>query len=234
MRHPAALLIVHSGIATDEKLTPTGLRLPEFPRDDVLQPLHRTDRADWGYAMVFKSQLLSLSSAVPYPGDDQGSTGLMEEDQNLLGREQYNAICFGHDRYIALLADVFGNTVEIAESLVLHRTYADPRIRARFKTLKTLKKVETFVWHKRWQEWSDILRKARFRDATLVARAQEAATVYSSMAVLFATRTKLYEDSKLKRIRGMIEMIKLSGYRSRSNGGFGVLGFASDIAKLVL
>jgi glycosyltransferase involved in cell wall biosynthesis len=236
VRYPDALLIVHSVFVTDEKLAPTGRVIPKYPYDNVLPPLHRSRCQAWGHAMIFKADVLSLSNVVRYPTDHYNDVGLVHS-----GIEHHKL--FGHDRYISILANIFGNTVEIADCLVRHRRYPHyddsqhnwfERIVSRFKTLKTWKKVETLLWHRFWKEWSDILQNATFREAALATRAQEAATMYGGMAILFAVRTKLYETSRVQRIKGMVKMIKLSGYRTRNRGGFGMRGFISDIIKLVI
>lgn len=238
-RHPDSVLIQHTGVMTDEKLVPTGVFLPDFRRDSVLPPLHETGFVREGgglsgFAMVFRSDLLALRSAVRFP------TG-----------SYYEGNIYAHDRYIHFLATIFGTTVQISEPLVYYRRHTsavsveitNPRVFRkrnfiehavlRLRSLRTKAKEDTFAWRRRFEELADILAENAFGDPILARRAREASIMYRDRATLFAERGKLYSDKRSDRIDGFAKLIRGSAYRSRNSGGLGAPGFVSDVMKLV-
>lgn len=230
-RFPDAFLVVHSAMVTDENLVPTGIRVPRFACDRLV-PLLGKANGFIGHAMVFRSELIAVSNAVGYPTDKYYKTGLC-----------------GHDCYIFLLANAFGPIVEIAEDLGLYRRhgaavtswyqYGDAKLSAfdrviqRLMALKTSTKDDTFVLHHRLTEWSKMLGECVLNDPVLADRAKQASGFYKRIAELFGTRTLLYSRNRLVRVKGLAQLVRRSAYRSKTMGGFGVVGLASDVVKLI-
>jgi glycosyltransferase involved in cell wall biosynthesis len=242
-RYPEAWLIQHSGIMTDQKLVSTGVLLPDFPRDSVLPPLCETgfvrETKFVGYAMIFRANLLALSRAVRYPSGTY-----------------YDESCDGgvcaHDRYVHMLATVFGTIVQIAEPLVLYRRHeaavtakrCNPalfrqasfveRLGSKFTSLNNKKKQDTLRWEKQFSELADILKECTLHDPVLARRAEMASLMYRQRAALFSERRKLYHRRSVEKIRGLWNLIEMSAYRSKNSGGIGLPGLFSDMIKLIL
>ena len=178
---PSLLMVMHSATCSDENLVPLGVRRPDFRSDRIVKP--STLIPNWpGFATVFRSDLLALGAGLDRPRNEYDAKGLTT-----------------HDRWVYLLANVFGEIACLSQSLALHRRHADavtglPK-RRRGLELSAGSTVCNDARCKEihYLELSKILSKASFSSHDNRKRAHAAAKYYARVAGLHRRRREMYE-----------------------------------------
>jgi len=174
-------MVIHSATCTDQNLKPLGLRSPDFKSDLTVNP--STLLGGWaGFASVFNADILSMGNMLRRPINHWD------------GKDPV-----WHDRWIYLLANVFGEIACISQSLVLYRRHANavtglPRWRKGFElSAGTIVCAEARLKEQHCLEWSKILAETPFAARDLTIRARAAAKTYARVAGIHRRRKEMYE-----------------------------------------
>lgn len=227
---PGVALVTHSADLVDANLNPLGQRLPNYRRAEVRGPL-----GNWpiqvltGFTLVFNRSLLN---GIP--------TEARPRDLNDPSRQ------LAHDQLIPFLANVFGQTAYLSETLALYRRHETAATgEAGTGAYQTGLRADT-VAHLRtaagdYLRQSDIVEEhARFLDelahsvpASKATLAKRGAAHYRDYARALAVRASVYDGMRprVQRALAWSELIRSGAYRRLGPGtGLGWRACAKDVA----
>jgi len=222
-----ALLCVHAATLVGPDLAPRDLFPQGLRGDVVLPPLSLPPFFTYyGFSQVFRRDLLDA-----FPG-------LRPEGDLPFGKP------ISHDRWITLLADVFGSIAGIAEPLVLYRQHggnssgAQRRPRRRDALAKVLSPVRAEEERERGRLCAE--RALLFRgyagahEGPWAGAAARAADRYEAFARRFAARARFYAEASLLRRAGQIAgAVREGAYRPPGGAGFGRNDLVKDLARVL-
>lgn len=233
-RTPEAVLVSHSADLVDESLSQSGGRKPDYKRQWVSGPLGAWPiRVVPGFTLVFDRTLLA-------------NVPLASRPRDLNGPEHRLA----HDQLIPFLANVFGRTVHLPDTLALYRRHGgavtgeagsgayrtDPLAAAR---LHLRASAEDYTWSAEiadeHAEYLEVISGGLSQ--TWAQRARTGAAYYHEFAKELARRAALYDRRRRRSYRALVwtRLLVKGRYRRIGLGvGFGWRACAKDLALGVL
>jgi hypothetical protein len=220
-RHPKAMLVAHRATLVDEALRPLGgmLHVPAVKRFTVVPRLSRSFwEYPYGFTMTFHSRLLGVVPVTDRPVES-------------------------HDRWIALLAGLLGETVYLPQSLALYRRHSHnvSQLHPQASPLQTLQQGGSFTEFSDAAQLMDAL--AKHIDASVACagaedavRLAEAALAFRRQSVALERRAELSRaDVALPhRIGCYTRLLAAGGYGSNRCGGLGWRAALKDAVRLVI
>ena len=220
-RRSGLVLVAHRASLVDETLRPSGriLHVPTVRRLRVVPPLAQSFWAyPYGFTMSFSARLLR---AAPIAGRPVES----------------------HDRWIAIVASVLGETAYLPEVLALYRRHGQnaSQLHPPLTPLGTLKQQGV---EKEFSAASRLLEQlaAHLGQSAATASGEEAtrlaegARVYARHAAALSQRSELSRVGAPlgRRLRGYARLIASGGYRTHENGGLGWRACMKDALRIAL
>lgn len=232
--HSGVVLVSHSADQVDADLTPLGSRVPDHPTSRIVDPLENTPLAVYqGFSCCVRRSLL-----------DRVPADLRPQDNPDPAKRQ------SHDRFIYHIANTYGQTALIAESLALYRRHGSSVTGAPGSGMKssgTLSKLRSarHAGAGAFRHMADRARQHR-KFYALVAREAEddfrvrtlaAVRYYGEIESFYTRRAGIYETAASfgSRARAFVAAWRL-GVRSGAGvvKGLGVKSAAKDLAHVVV
>jgi glycosyltransferase involved in cell wall biosynthesis len=220
-RRPAAVLVAHRAAIADGALRPTGelLHVPAVRRTTIVPRLARGFWSyPYGFTMTFSARLLR---AVPAEGRPVES----------------------HDRWIAILAGILGETVYLAEPLALYRRHGENysqlhAVQGPAHDLRSaaergeLDRAAALVE----QLWRFLVRSAGSAAPGDAVPLEEASELYRRLARALALRADLCRRGEpwSRRARRFAELLGMGGYAAHRSGGLGWRAALKDAVRVVV
>ena len=219
-RRPGLMLIAHRAAIADEELRPTG-ELLHVPAVRRLAIVPRLARGFWGYpygfCMIFRSHLLRAAAAEGRPIES-------------------------HDRWIAVMAGVLGETAYLPQPLALYRRHGEnysqlhPPHGPAYDLRRAAEHGEfdhaARLVDRLWRYLEESAQCSQEGEADLL---REASQVYRRMAGALALRADLCRrgESMLHRARKFAELLAHGGYARHRSGGLGWRAALKDAVRVV-
>ena len=227
---PGVSLVTHSADLVDADLNPSGYRLPNYRRARVRGPLENWPiQVLTGFTLVFDRGLLDGVPAEGRPRD------LNDPSHQL-----------AHDQLVPFLANVFGRTAYLSETLALYRRHesaatgeagtgayrtglrADAAAHLRTMAQDYLRQADIVEEH---AEFLEVLASVMRPDKATLAK--RGAAHYRDYAGALAVRASVYDKARprLQRVLAWSALVRAGAYRRLGPGtGLGWKACAKDVA----
>jgi glycosyltransferase involved in cell wall biosynthesis len=228
------MLVAHTSLVANEKLEPTGLRLPNFRRDAHASRCQR-DAAFCisGFSMVCSATLVNQLDPALRPA------AFWEEGSKLAG----------HDYWIGVLADAVGDAFYISEPLAIWRRHGQSTTPLGFITRHVraeeniIGKVTASLAAVRSEPYRALgkvvaanaeafekLSKTT-KNEKLKTRLAAAATANAALSRKLFRRAELYDCATgLQRLRAFARLLASNAYTGRKYCSLGLKSFVKDLA----
>lgn len=227
-QHPKIQMVIHSGWVVDRHLRQTSMRFPNYRRSKVVSSM-RLDPYEptYGFSMVFRSELLSVLDPAKRPAS-----------RDLDGQP------LGHDEWILFVANMVGQTMFLADPLVLYRQHATQFIGAPDRRITNTVAKSLTVDHQGYQKradlingWHDYLSEQAAGQEDRHRRAQllGAASFYKALGRNLGWRASLHDPdiSAMRRTANLLRLVARGGYRSRTQAGLGMKALLRDLTGII-
>lgn len=222
--HEDLVMVGHTSIVANERLEPTGQRIPDFRKEEILRPNSSCPFfCIVGFSMICRSSFVSnyFSNEVPKLPVRYGDP-------------------FGHDQWLGLFANILGNVCLIPKPLAIWRRHIAANTRPP-DSLKFAEAMSDLVTFGSPGDYKKRAFRARFvaRYISMIAASQiaverrkrltEACSNFKSLARYNICRSKIYASRKMsKRIKLFFSLVFSGAYFKRKRYGLSILTMAKD------
>lgn len=220
------VLVCHSADLVNEDLLPTGRRIPDVLRDQVIEKNgHYGFLCIAGFTMTFKAELLSGIDSSLRPRDYFAPTDKWQS----------------HDKWIAMLANALGDVAYISESLALYRRHSSALSGPYNRQTATDRiRKSSLVGAEYYQFQANAAKDSAesFRKiSALVADGEKkkylliGACKFDALAEICGFRARLYAlKTPLSKLRILLSILIKKGYWGNHFYSLGTLSFLKDLA----
>lgn len=219
------LLVTHSGCVVDEGLNPTGVRVPDFRKDEIRLPNHHGGfLCIPGFSIAFRADLLCGIDSTRRPRDYFEPRDMKQS----------------HDKWIPMLANALGSIAYLSKPLVFYRRHSQACTgsHAQSDAIQRIQK-STHVGASYYRFQSEVAMDCAscFRelaatqgDINRAERLRYTASLYQKLSQITASRSILYENVRLfGRFSVLYKMIKSGAYWGNPFCTLGWLSFLKDV-----
>ena len=220
-------MVVHSGNVVDGNGTHVGVNLPCVRNHKIQRLGMHPQKFYQGYAIIFRRDLIDFVNADSRPDENESSKKM------------------AHDVWIPFLANIFGSTRLLNDSLVLYRRHGSNA--SGYDSAHRHALMPDYVKTKRCAEvysvsLDNIVRRSLWLKSLPHSGGahrgnclRDAVRVFESHCRYLEKRIAMYHKNNiLYNFHQLINIVLSGGYRNYKNGGMGFKAFLGDAFRIVM